>query len=169
MKKYLLLLGVTYLGCGVAAEPAKTKNADKQAQTKKDTYQGADMVTYGTSTDRTFPDTSKATPTYMIDKADVEAKVNATTVEDTIRYAPGVLIRKRFMGDPNGTLGIRSSNTFQTTHSMVYADGMPLHNRYAPRLMERPDGRWYRPAKLNPRKCFTGHSHRSTAATRWAA
>jgi iron complex outermembrane receptor protein len=128
MKKYLLLLGVTYLGCGVAAEPAKTKNADKQAQTKKDTYQGADMVTYGTSTDRTFPDTSKATPTYMIDKADVEAKVNATTVEDTIRYAPGVLIRKRFMGDPNGTLGIRSSNTFQTTHSMVYADGMPLHN-----------------------------------------
>jgi iron complex outermembrane receptor protein len=128
MKKYLLLLGVTYLGCGVAAEPAKTKNTDKQAQTKKDTYQGADMVTYGTSTDRTFPNTTKSTPTYTIDKADVEAKVNATTVEDTIRYAPGVLIRKRFMGDPNGNLGIRSSNTFQTAHSMVYADGMPLHN-----------------------------------------
>ncbi|MFA6052351.1 MAG: TonB-dependent receptor, partial [Methylobacter sp.] len=57
-----------------------------------------------------------------------KTKVNATTVEDTIRYAPGVLIRKRFMGDPNGTLGIRTSNTFQTAHSMVYADGMPLHN-----------------------------------------
>ncbi|MDP1971047.1 MAG: TonB-dependent receptor, partial [Methylobacter sp.] len=126
MKKYLLLLGITYLGCGVAAEPAKTKKTDKQAQTRNDKYQGEEMVTYSTMTDRKFPDTAKATPTYTIDAADVKTKVNATTVEDTIRYAPGVLIRKRFMGDPNGTLGIRSSNSFQTAHSMVYADGMPL-------------------------------------------
>ena len=128
MRKYLLLLGVTYLSSGVAAEPTKTKKTDKQAQTKIDKYQGEEMVTYGTSTDRKFPDTTKATPTYTIDAADVKTKVNATTVEDTLRYAPGVLIRKRFIGDPNGTLGIRSSNSFQTAHSMVYADGMPLHN-----------------------------------------
>jgi len=128
MKKYLLLLGITYVGCGVAAEPVKTKKTDKQAQTKIDKYQGEEMVTYGTVTDRKFPDTAKATPTYTIDAADVKTKVNATTVEDTMRYAPGVLIRKRFMGDPNGTLGMRTSNSFQTAHSMVYADGMPLHN-----------------------------------------
>jgi iron complex outermembrane receptor protein len=128
MRKYLLLLGVSYLSSGVAAEPTKTKKTDKQAQTKIDKYQGEEMVTYGTSTDRKFPDTTKATPTYTIDAADVKTKVNATTVEDTLRYAPGVLIRKRFIGDPNGTLGIRSSNSFQTAHSMVYADGMPLHN-----------------------------------------
>lgn len=120
MKKYLLLLGVSYLGSGIAAEPVKT--------TKTDKYQGEDMVTYGTVTDRQFPDTAKATPTYTIDAAEVETKVNATTVEDAIRYAPGVLIRKRFIGDPNPNLGIRSSNSFQTAHSMVYADGMPLHN-----------------------------------------
>ncbi|WP_340120719.1 TonB-dependent receptor [Methylobacter svalbardensis] len=120
MKKYLLLLGVSYLGSGIAAEPVKA--------TKTDKYQGEDMVTYGTVTDRQFPDTAKATPTYTIDAAEVETKVNATTVEDAIRYAPGVLIRKRFIGDPNGTLGIRSSNSFQSAHTMVYADGMPLHN-----------------------------------------
>ncbi len=120
MKKYLLFLGISYLGNGIAAEPVKTDKTGK--------YQGEDMVTYGTVTDRTFPETAKATPTYTIDAAEVKTKVNATTVEDTIRYAPGVLIRKRFMGDPNGTLGIRSSNSFQTAHSMVYADGMPLHN-----------------------------------------
>ncbi|MFA6053462.1 MAG: TonB-dependent receptor, partial [Methylobacter sp.] len=118
MKKYALLLGVSYLGSSIAAEPVKPKKTDKpqitakQARSKTDKYQGADMVTYGTVTDRTFPDTTKATPTYTIDAADVKTKVNATTVEDTIRYAPGVLIRKRFMGDPNGTLGIRTSNTF---------------------------------------------------------
>jgi len=128
MKKYLLLLGITYLGNAMAAEPVKAKKTDKQAQTKIEKYQGEEMVTYGTATDRKFPDTTKATPTYTIDATDVKTKVNATTVEDTIRYAPGVLIRKRFMGDPNGTLGMRTSNTFQTAHSMVYADGMPLHN-----------------------------------------
>jgi iron complex outermembrane receptor protein len=134
MKKYLLVLGMSYLSSGVAAEAVTPDKAGKQptpakqSKAKSDKYQGEDMVTYGTATDRTFPNTAKSTPTYSIDAADVKTKVNATTVEDTIRYAPGVLIRKRFMGDPNGTLGIRSSNSFQTAHSMVYADGMPLHN-----------------------------------------
>ncbi len=130
MKKYLLLLGMTYLGCGVAAEPVKAKKTDAAKSTKAQTdkYQGEEMVTYGTDTDRKFPNTAKATPAYTIDKADVETKVNATTVEDTVRYAPGVLIRKRFIGDPNGTLGIRTSNSFQSAHTSVYADGMPLHN-----------------------------------------
>jgi len=59
---------------------------------------------------------------------DVDTRVNATTVEDVVRYSPGVLIRKRFIGDPNGTLGIRTSNSFQSAHTSVYADGMPLHN-----------------------------------------
>lgn len=128
MKKYLLLLGITYLGCGVAAEPAKTKKTDKQAQTKTDKYQGEEMVTYGTTTDRKFPDTAKSTPTYTIDAADVKTKVNATTPEDFLRYAPGLQIRRRFIGDPNGVIGMRGSNSFQTAHSSVYADGMPLHN-----------------------------------------
>ncbi|TAK62857.1 TonB-dependent receptor [Methylobacter sp.] len=134
MKKHLLLLGMSYLGSGIAAEPVTTEKTEKQpanikqSKAKTDKYQGEEMITYGTMTDRTFPNTTKSTPTYTIDAADVKTKINATTAEDTIRYAPGVLIRKRFMGDPNGNLGIRSSNTFQTAHSMVYADGMPLHN-----------------------------------------
>ncbi len=128
MKKYLPLLGIIYLGSGIAAEPFTDKKAEKQAKVKTDKYQGEEMVTYGTDTDRKFPNTAKATSTYTIDAADVKTKVNAVTVEDTMRYAPGVLIRRRFMGDPNGSLGIRTSNTFQTAHSMVFADGMPLHN-----------------------------------------
>lgn len=134
MKKYLLLLGMSYLGSGIAAEPATPKKTDKQPATakqtkaKSDKYQGEEMVTYGTVTDRTFPNTAKSTPTFNIDAKEVETKVNATTVEDTVRYAPGVLVRKRFIGDPNGTLGIRTSNSFQSAHTSVYADGMPLHN-----------------------------------------
>ncbi len=118
MKKYLLLLGVGYLGSGIAAEPVKNK--------KMDTYQGEEMVTYAPV--KKFPKTTQATPSHSTTAEEIETRVNATTVEDTVRYAPGVLIRKRFIGDPNGTLGIRTSNSFQTAHSSVYADGMPLHN-----------------------------------------
>lgn len=135
MKKYLLLLGTIYLGSGVAAEPVKTVKPAQKKETAKNTNQPQVLATQvikgqneGAEAYKWFPNTAKATPTYTINAEDVKTKVNATTVEDTIRYAPGVLIRKRFMGDPNGTLGIRSSNSFQTAHSMVYADGMPLHN-----------------------------------------
>ncbi|MGZ5056311.1 MAG: TonB-dependent receptor, partial [Methylobacter sp.] len=68
------------------------------------------------------------TPTYTIDKADVETKVNATTVEDVLRYSPSLHMRKRYIGDQNAMMGIRGTNILQTTHNSVYADGMPLHN-----------------------------------------
>ena len=133
MKKIILIcLGAGYLSAGIAAEPIKAKNTSKATEQVKakdtDKYQGEEMTVFSTATDRKFPNTAKATPSYTIDKVDIETKVNATTVEDTVRYAPGVLIRKRFIGDPNGTLGIRTSNSFQSAHTSVYADGLPLHN-----------------------------------------
>ncbi|CAA9890427.1 Iron complex outermembrane receptor protein (fragment) [Candidatus Methylobacter favarea] len=85
-------------------------------------------VTYSPETDRPFPLTTKATPTYTVEADQVKTRVNATTVEDFLRYTPGLLIRKRYMGDPNGNIGMRGSNVFQTAHTMVFADGMPLHN-----------------------------------------
>lgn len=75
-----------------------------------------------------FPQTAKATPTYEIQAEEVEKFVNATTVEDYFRTAPSLNVRKRYIGDPNGNLGMRGSNVFQTAHTMVFADGMPLHN-----------------------------------------
>ncbi len=53
--------------------------------------------------------------------------VNVATTEDLVKYAPSLAIRRRFIGDANGTLGIRGSNMFQTSRSMVFADGVPLH------------------------------------------
>ncbi len=37
------------------------------------------------------------------------------------------MIRRRFIGDSNGTMDMRGSNMFQTSRSMVFADGVPLH------------------------------------------
>ncbi|HEY8521530.1 MAG TPA: TonB-dependent receptor [Gammaproteobacteria bacterium] len=53
--------------------------------------------------------------------------VNAVTTEDLVKHEPGLGVRRRFIGDPNATLGIRGSSMFQTARSMVFADGLPLH------------------------------------------
>ena len=53
--------------------------------------------------------------------------INAMTTEDLVKFQPSLIIRQRFIGDPNGTMGMRTSNMFQTTRSMVFADGVPLH------------------------------------------
>ena len=65
---------------------------------------------------------------------------NAVTVDDAIKYQPNLIVRRRYIGDPNATLGIRGSNMFQTTRSMVFADGLPLHYFLQSRFSGAP--RW---------------------------
>src|SRR5690606_2145916 len=62
------------------------------------------------------------------------------TAEDLVKYEPSLVVRRRFIGDANGTLGMRGANMFQTSRSMVFADGVPLHYL----LQSRWDGapRW---------------------------
>ncbi|MCY4356222.1 MAG: TonB-dependent receptor [Gammaproteobacteria bacterium] len=53
--------------------------------------------------------------------------INVATTEDLVKFEPSVVVRRRFIGDSNGVLGMRGSNMFQTSRSMVFADGVPLH------------------------------------------
>lgn len=55
------------------------------------------------------------------------ASINIATTEDVVKYEPSLVIRRRFIGDANGTIGMRGANMFQTSRSMVFADGVPLH------------------------------------------
>ncbi|WP_245573489.1 TonB-dependent receptor [Marinimicrobium agarilyticum] len=65
-------------------------------------------------------------PSSVITPDDVKA-INIATTEDLVKFEPSLVIRRRFIGDANGTLGMRGSNMFQTARSMVFADGVPLH------------------------------------------
>jgi iron complex outermembrane receptor protein len=65
-------------------------------------------------------------PTSLLRPQDMVA-INAATTEDLVKFEPSLVIRRRYIGDANGTLGIRGSNMFQTPRSMVFADGVPLH------------------------------------------
>lgn len=49
------------------------------------------------------------------------------TAEDSVAFEPSLVIRRRFVGNPNGTVGIRGAGMFQTARSMVFADGLPLY------------------------------------------
>ncbi|MBV1919637.1 MAG: TonB-dependent receptor, partial [Pseudomonadales bacterium] len=69
---------------------------------------------------------SYTSPTSVLTQEDM-ISINVTTTEDLVKYEPSLVIRRRFIGDSNGTLGIRGSNMFQTSRSMVFADGVPLH------------------------------------------
>lgn len=65
-------------------------------------------------------------PTSVLSPSDM-LSINAATTEDLVKFEPSLVIRRRFIGDSNGTLGLRGSNMFQTSRSMVFADGVPLH------------------------------------------
>lgn len=70
--------------------------------------------------------TSMTSPTSLLTQEDFAA-INVATTEDVVKYEPSLIIRRRFIGDSNGTIGVRGSNMFQTSRSMVFADGVPLH------------------------------------------
>ena len=70
--------------------------------------------------------TGYMSPTSLLTQADM-GTINTVTTEDLVKFEPSLVIRRRFIGDSNGTLGIRGSNMFQTSRSMVFADGVPLH------------------------------------------
>lgn len=69
---------------------------------------------------------SMSHPASVLTPADL-ASINITTTEDVIKFEPSLVIRRRFIGDSNGTMGMRGANMFQTSRSMVFADGVPLH------------------------------------------
>lgn len=80
-----------------------------------------------------------STPLREITREQLQS-INFINTEDAVRDQPGIIVRKRYIGDPNATLGMRGSNMFQTTRSLVFADGMPLHYHLQTRYSGAP--RW---------------------------
>ncbi len=79
-------------------------------------------------TDEVEKDSHFTSPSTRITRSHIE-KQNAQTTEEILKYQPSLQIRQRYIGDPNGVLGIRGGDMFSTARNMVYADGLPLHNQ----------------------------------------
>jgi iron complex outermembrane receptor protein len=72
-------------------------------------------------------DSHYTSPSTRVTRKQIELQ-NAQTTEEVLKYQPSLQIRQRYVGDPNGVLGIRGADMFSTARNMVYADGLPLHN-----------------------------------------
>ncbi|MGY3040166.1 iron complex outermembrane receptor protein [Rhodanobacter sp. TND4EL1] len=53
---------------------------------------------------------------------------NVTESADALKYAPNLMVRKRYIGDPNAVISGRNAGTLQSARSLVYADGLLLSN-----------------------------------------
>ena len=79
--------------------------------------------------------------------------VNLVNVEDTLKYFPGLIVRKRNAGDDQAPLATRTSGLGQSARSLIYVDGVllstlignnngnasPRWNMVAPEEIERVD------------------------------
>lgn len=61
-----------------------------------------------------------------LDRADIDAKVNALNTEDVVRYLPSLTVRKRHPGDTQAPLATRTSGVGSSARSLIYADGVLL-------------------------------------------
>jgi len=61
-----------------------------------------------------------------IDAAAIKATVNAVNVEDTVKYLPSLIVRKRHIGDTQAPLATRTSGLGASARSLIYADGVLL-------------------------------------------
>ncbi|MES2491650.1 MAG: TonB-dependent receptor [Pseudomonadota bacterium] len=61
-----------------------------------------------------------------LDAERIAATVNSASVEDTLKYAPSLVIRKRHIGDNFAPIATRTSGLGASARSLIYADGVLL-------------------------------------------
>jgi len=60
------------------------------------------------------------------DEQQIDATVNALSVEDTLKYLPSLVIRKRHIGDNFAPIATRTSGLGASARSLIFADGAIL-------------------------------------------
>lgn len=61
-----------------------------------------------------------------VDADRLDESVNMVNVEDSLRYLPSLLVRKRHIGDTQAPLATRTSGVGASARSLIYADGVLL-------------------------------------------
>ena len=103
------------LGCAAVPAQARAGDTDDQSQPV--------IVVTGTRLDEgaNGPATHES-----VDAAALRATTNVVNVEDSLRYLPSLLVRKRHIGDTQAPLATRTSGVGASARSLIYADGVLL-------------------------------------------
>ena len=77
-----------------------------------------------------------ASDTQVMSTESVQVRIDRTQLQqqnvsdsaDALKYAPNMIVRKRYIGDPNAVISGRNTGTLQSARSLLYADGLLLSN-----------------------------------------
>ena len=58
----------------------------------------------------------------------IKENINAATSGEVLKYQPSLVVRERYIGDRNASIGSRASNVNSGAHAVVYGDGIMLSN-----------------------------------------
>lgn len=105
-----------------AALAAVTLSSSAIAGAEDRVSESRDIVVTGTLESRELQRLETPALGVGIDEEQIGA-INATNTEDVIRYAPNLIVRKRYIGDANATLSFRNMHTQQTPRALVTVDG----------------------------------------------
>jgi len=64
--------------------------------------------------------------TESITRERIDNTINLANPEDAIKYMPSIQVRKRYIGDTNAPVGMRTSGTSASARNLIYADGILL-------------------------------------------
>ncbi len=117
-----ITLGASLLALSLA-QPAFAETAADAAASEGSPHHGDIVVTGHHADDRIdLPPATRVTVT----SEDIARSVNAVSVEDTLKYAPSLVIRKRHIGDNFAPIATRTSGLGASARSLIYADGVLL-------------------------------------------
>ena len=108
-------------GAGALALCTALCGAANAADTDSDTAQ---IIVTGQRTPAGLDQLPVTTESVTADQ--IKATVNATTVEDTLKYLPDIFIRQRHIGDTQDPITTRTSGVGSSARSLIYADGVLL-------------------------------------------
>ncbi|MDQ3187232.1 MAG: TonB-dependent receptor [Pseudomonadota bacterium] len=111
----------------IGEDEKKNKGKDKDKNQSNPDKQKETIFKEMVITGEVERDSHYTSPSTRVTRTQIERQ-NAQTTEEVLKYQPSLQIRQRYVGDPNGVLGIRGADMFSTARNMVYADGLPLHN-----------------------------------------
>ncbi len=83
-----------------------------------------------------------------LSRAQIMKTTNFLTTAGMFKYLPGVNIRERFIGDRNGILTTRTTGTFDSAQTMVFADNVLLSNYLGNRFGFPPRWAMVSPAEI---------------------
>jgi iron complex outermembrane receptor protein len=104
------------LGCAAIPAQARARDTDQSQP-------NATIVVTGTRLDESA---NGAATHESVTAAELRTTTNIVNVEDSLRYLPSLLVRKRHIGDTQAPLATRTSGVGASARSLIYVDGVLL-------------------------------------------